>query len=274
MVTTGATRLLHNGGNVWSSATVSQSEWTRRSGTGKKRAMTKTVKSNPMRAIRISINMTDDKSAPKFSAAIIVLGLGEIMLPHFPPPIITSSTIRISIQPATYQEGYRGYRNDRHIDKHPYRTQEHRGEGQCQIDALLAPEPNDGIRDGHGGTGLDQHPRQHPGCQDAQHGRRDSFHPLGHRGYHLFQREASGQAADQSTQNEAICRRYLFDNQSYRHQQTQQCTYRTIHGLRFEGSALSVKRPAGYSARQTHGPIACCNETGAGCMEKTPAKPI
>ena len=32
--------------------------------------------------------MTDDKSALKFSAAIIVFGFGETILPHFPPPIM------------------------------------------------------------------------------------------------------------------------------------------------------------------------------------------
>ena len=29
-----------------------------------------------------------DSGAPKFSAAIMVLGFGDMMFPHFPPPII------------------------------------------------------------------------------------------------------------------------------------------------------------------------------------------
>ena len=36
-------------------------------------------------------NITEERGAPKFSAAIIVLGLGEIIFPHFPPPTIASN---------------------------------------------------------------------------------------------------------------------------------------------------------------------------------------
>ena len=45
----------------------------------------------------ILANITEGKSAPKFSAAIIVLGLGEIIFPLFPPPIITSSSCGVGI---------------------------------------------------------------------------------------------------------------------------------------------------------------------------------
>ena len=33
-----------------------------------------------------------DNSTPKFSDAAMVFGLGEIIFPHFPPPIIASKT--------------------------------------------------------------------------------------------------------------------------------------------------------------------------------------
>ena len=35
--------------------------------------------------------ITDERGASKFSAAMIVLGLGEMMLPHLPPPTIASN---------------------------------------------------------------------------------------------------------------------------------------------------------------------------------------
>ena len=39
--------------------------------------------------------MTDERGASKFSAAMIVLGLGERILPHLPPPIIASRSLNL-----------------------------------------------------------------------------------------------------------------------------------------------------------------------------------
>ena len=36
--------------------------------------------------------MTDERSALKFSAAMMVFGLGDTILPHFPPPIMAISS--------------------------------------------------------------------------------------------------------------------------------------------------------------------------------------
>ena len=45
----------------------------------------------------------DGNDAPKFSAAIMVLGLGEIIFPHFPPPIMAINNLllgKLSLLPA------------------------------------------------------------------------------------------------------------------------------------------------------------------------------
>ena len=42
-------------------------------------------------------SITDDNGAPKFSAAMIVLGFGEMMFPHLPPPTIASSIPNLGI---------------------------------------------------------------------------------------------------------------------------------------------------------------------------------
>ena len=57
-----------------------------RSGTNKY-----TVTTRPIIAGITFADITDDSGASKFSAAIIVLGLGEMMLPHLPPPTIASN---------------------------------------------------------------------------------------------------------------------------------------------------------------------------------------
>ena len=49
------------------------------------------MKNKPTTAGKILANITDDKSALKFPAAIIVFGLGDMIFPHLPPPIIAIS---------------------------------------------------------------------------------------------------------------------------------------------------------------------------------------
>ena len=46
----------------------------------------------PTNAGTIPAAITDDSGASKFSAAMMVLGFGETIFPHFPPPIIAKST--------------------------------------------------------------------------------------------------------------------------------------------------------------------------------------
>ena len=48
---------------------------------------------NPIIAGTIPAAITDERGASKFSAAIIVLGLGDRILPHLPPPIIANSSL-------------------------------------------------------------------------------------------------------------------------------------------------------------------------------------
>ena len=56
--------------------------------------MTYTVIINPISAGIILAAITEGNDAPKFSAAIMVLGLGEIIFPHFPPQIALLSQVQ------------------------------------------------------------------------------------------------------------------------------------------------------------------------------------
>ena len=91
IVTIGATRLLASDGSCLSSCTSSFVSRITINRLGIKRTITNTVNSNPKKAGKRLANITDERSAPKLSAAIIVLGLGEMIFPHFPPPIIATN---------------------------------------------------------------------------------------------------------------------------------------------------------------------------------------
>ena len=54
--------------------------------------ITNTVTANPISAGTMPAAMTDDRGASKFSAAMMVFGLGDRILPHLPPPIMASSS--------------------------------------------------------------------------------------------------------------------------------------------------------------------------------------
>ena len=49
------------------------------------------MKNKPITAGKILANITADRSALKFPAAIMVFGLGDMIFPHLPPPIIAIS---------------------------------------------------------------------------------------------------------------------------------------------------------------------------------------
>ena len=70
--------------------------------------MTYTVNNNPISAGIILAAITEGNDAPKFSAAIMVLGLGEIIFPHFPPPIMAINNLLFrQIEPASGNESNR-----------------------------------------------------------------------------------------------------------------------------------------------------------------------
>ena len=93
IVTIGPIRLRHNAGSCssfssWSSPSIN-------SPLGIRGIITNTVTNKPTIAGSTPAAITDDRGASKFSAAIIVLGLGERILPHFPPPIIARSSLNL-----------------------------------------------------------------------------------------------------------------------------------------------------------------------------------
>ena len=99
IVTIGPNKLRHNAGNsslLLASSPFASSPLTLSpfAFSGISGIITNTVITNPMIAGTIPAAITDDRGALKFSAAIMVLGLGERILPHLPPPIIAKSNLR------------------------------------------------------------------------------------------------------------------------------------------------------------------------------------
>ena len=93
MVTIGPNRLRQSAGRASSLSRSVASSPTIKSPFGINGTITNTVIINPIIAGTIPAAITDESGASKFSAAIIVFGLGDRILPHLPPPIIASSSL-------------------------------------------------------------------------------------------------------------------------------------------------------------------------------------
>ena len=62
---------------------------------GNRGTMIYIVKSSPIIAGMILAAITDGNGALKFSAAMILFGLGEMILPHLPPPIMAINNLAL-----------------------------------------------------------------------------------------------------------------------------------------------------------------------------------
>ena len=93
IVTIGPNKLRHNVGNCSSFSSCRSPSIN--SPLGIRGIITNTVTSNPTIAGSTPAAITEDRGASKFSAAIMVFGLGDRILPHLPPPIIAIRSLNL-----------------------------------------------------------------------------------------------------------------------------------------------------------------------------------